>query len=195
MFRYLTRHLTHRAWVAMVTTTLIIAGTVAPLGLRSVNAQEDDSERVWKTVGPYEIGITSIQSMYAFGDVHFTVTVLDAATKQPVSGARVLIRTSNDSGSPDGWAHALNTPQAPELYKVTLQLEDLGIWDVNVEVSSDLGIVVVDLPSVEVLEQRGSGAGELVFWGVLVVLALGGLRVWWSIRREQRKRDTAQTNV
>ena len=193
MFRYLTGHLTHRAWVAIVTAGLIIAGTFAPLGWPSVNAQEGGAEQVWKTVGPYEIGIDTVLSAEGFGDIHYAVTVLDAATKQPVPGARVLIRTSSDSDSTDGWAHALNTPQTPELYKATLQMEDPGTWDIKVEVSSDLGDIVVELPPVEVREQRGSRAGELVFVGVLVVLALGGLYLSWSIRREQRRRDAAQT--
>ena len=66
-----------------------------------------------------------------------------------------------------------------------------GVWEVNVEVSSDLGDILVELPSVEVREAGGSTAVEFVFVGVLAVLVLGGGYVWWSIRRNSGSESQA----
>jgi len=145
-------------------------------------------------VGPYEVPITGSQPTPVSGDVHPIVIVLDATTQQAVPVAQVLIRTRNEVDSIEGWARAFDTSPAPELYEKDATLGATGTWEVKVEASSDLGDILVQLPSVEVREARGSTAGELVFVGVFAVLVLGSVYVWWSIRREQRKRVPIPTH-
>ena len=185
------RHPTRGLWVASAFAAFILAGAVATLGWPPVFAQENDGDPVQKIVGSYEVAITAGQVTPVSGAIHFIVIVLDATTQQAVPGARVLIQTKNELDSIEGWAHAFNTPEAPERYEADVILGATGTWKVNVSVSSDLGDVLVELLSVEVPKASGGyTAGAFALVGVSVVLVLGGGYVWWAIRREQRKRVT-----
>jgi hypothetical protein len=64
----------------------------------------------------------------------------------------------------------------------------------KVEISSPLGKVSVEAPPVVVPSGRNSSAGSFVFVGISLVLVLGVLYVWWTIRREQQRRSRALTN-
>ena len=74
-----------------------------------------------------------------------------------------------------------------------MNLESSGVWRVDVEVSSDLGKVSVEAPSVVIPGSPNLTAGSFVFLGVSLVLILGVGYLWWSTRREQRKRATLPT--
>ena len=177
--------------MASALAAFILAVAVADLGWSPVFAQENDGGPARKIVGPYEVAITTSLVTPVSGAIHFIVIVLDATTQQAVPGARVQIRTKNELDSIEGWAHAFNTPDAPELYKADVSLGPTGTWLVSVAVSSDLGDVLVELLSVEVpMASGGYTAGGFALVGVSVVLILGGGYVVWTIRREQRKRVT-----
>ena len=90
-----------------------------------------------------------------------------------------------------GRATALYTPGAPEYYKAQVNMYTPGIWRVRVEVSSSLGEISVDLPSVEVLRSRSYMSGSFGFIGVSLVLVLAGRYLWWRIRRQQGRTATS----
>ena len=73
-----------------------------------------------------------------------------------------------------GRATALNTPDSPEYYKAPVNMYTPGVWRIRVEVSSSLGRVLVDLPSVEVPRLRSYMSGSFVFIGLTLVLILVG---------------------
>ena len=54
--------------------------------------------------------------------------------------------------------------------------------------SSAMGEVLLEIPPLEIRETARSSAGGFVFAGVALVIVLGGVFVWWRIRRGQRKR-------
>lgn len=166
---------------------LVLVLAAVALDPISVDAQQGDAERAEKTVGPYKISVTANQFAPYSGDVDFVITVLDATTGQPVPGAQVLIRTRNDTNGKEGWAIALNTPGTPEVYKADVKLESAGTWIFSVEVSSELGKGLVEVATLEVSTPRSSAAGY-TYVGVSLVVVLGGVYVWWGIRRSQRKR-------
>ena len=88
----------------------------------------------------------------------------------------------------EGWGLAVRVTDIPGRYDAQMNLEAPGVWRVNVEVSSSLGQVSVEIPPVTVPAERGPSQGSIVFLVVFWVLVLGALYVWWSARREQRKR-------
>ena len=173
-----------RTAAGIILAFVLVAVALAPSPVR---AQDGDGQQVIETAGPYEIGITTIPSNLTLGRVQFTITVLDAATRQPVSDARVRIWTARE-GDQRRWSLALNHPATPERYQSKVTLDDPGIWNVDVEVSSPLGDVLVAAPVVEIFETRPLTGGSFVFMGVFLVLILGAVYLWRSARRQRAKR-------
>jgi len=172
---------------------LILALVVWAIIATPVLAQEEGSKQFSGTVGPYEINVVETPSNLSLSQVQVGVTVLNAATGQPVPDARVVLRTKHEVEGTEGWALALNTPDAQERYQALMNLEPPGIWRVSVEISSSLGKVSVEAPPVAVSSGRNFSAGSFVFLGVSLVLVLGVLYLWWTIRREQQKHATELT--
>ena len=173
-------------WLATVCIALALA--VSSLAPSPARAQEGDGEQVRETLGPYDIGVTITQSTGSVGPVHFIITLLNATTRQPVPDARVRIRTRNEGDGTGGWALALNNPRVAERYEANVNLETGGTWEISIEVSSAMGEVLLEIPPLEIRETAQSSAGGFVFAGVALVIVLGGVFVWWSIHRGQRKR-------
>ena len=171
----------------MAYIALVIVLTLWIFALPPVHAQKDTEEQVSEIVGPYEIGVVTNPLTPTFGDVHFTITVLNASTRQPVPEAQVLIHTRSEADGTEGWALALNISRVPERYEATVKLGVPGTWTVNVEVASAIGVVLVEVLPLEVREPTGSTAGGLVFVGVSLVFVLGGMYVWWSVRRLRKR--------
>ena len=172
--------------VAVVVLMLILA--IRLIALPIAVAQEESSEPFKKTVGPYEIEIAADASTLSLGKAIFAITVLDAAAGQPVPDARVVLRVKHISDGAEGWGLAVQTTNTPGRYDAQMNLDTPGVWNVNVEVSSSLGEVSVEGPPVTIPKARGLSQGSFVFLGVFLILASGVLWVWWSARRQLRRR-------
>ena len=164
---------------------LALALAVGMLFPTPVLAQQGNEQQITETAGPYEIGVTAIPSTLSLGRVRFIITVLEAVSRQPVPDAEVLIRTRKEGEVTGGWALALSNPEVPERYLATVNMDDPGTWTVQVEVSSALGHALVEVPPVEILTARRLTAGSFIFLGVFLVLILGGVYLWWSVRRRR----------
>ncbi len=167
---------------------LILAPMVGALALSPALAQENGDEPFTTSAGPYQIEVWAVPSNLSLGQVIFAVKVLDSATKEPVPDPRVTIRVRHELEDTEGWGLAVRTNDIPGRYDAQMNLEAPGVWRVNVEVSSSLGQVSVEIPPVTVPAERGPSQGSIVFLALFWVLVLGALYVWWSARREQRKR-------
>ena len=172
--------------VAVVVLMLILV--ISSIALPIAVAQEESSEPFKKTVGPYEIEIAAAASILALGKAIFAITVLDAAAGQPVTDARVVLRAKHVSDGAEGWGLAVKTTNIPGRYDAQMNLDIPGVWNVNVEVSSSLGKVSVEGPPVTIPRARSLTQGSFVFLGVLLILASGVFWVWWSARRQLRRR-------
>ena len=172
--------------VAILVALLAIFGMTFP---GAALAQGVESEEFLGEAGPYEIRVSAVLSNLSIGQVQFYVTILEADTGMPVPDALVVLRSLHEEDGVEGWAAALNTPDTPDLFEARMSLRNSGIWQVSVDVGSSLGRVTVPVVSLEVPSPRHYSAGTLVFAGVFVVLALGGLYLWWSTRRARRQRS------
>ena len=152
-------------------------------------AQGHSPDQFLETAGSYDIGVTAVPSTLSLGRVQFVVTVLDSATRQPVPDASVLLRVKHELDEAGGWGLAVNTTGIPERYDAQMNLDKPGVWEVNVEVASSLGKVSVEIPSVVIRSPRNYSDGTFVFAGIMIVLTGGFGYLWWSTRREERKRS------
>ena len=143
------------------------------------------------TVGGYDLTVAGEASTLSLGTARFSVTVLDAATGQPISDARVTIRTEHSEVGEAGWATALNLPERPEIYRARMTLEYPGSWDVSVDIDGPLGRVEAEVGSVSIPVPRQYFVGTLVFAGVTLILLGGAAYMILCIRRAQRRRESA----
>ena len=176
-----------RASALIIGLSLFFALATPGPGL--VLAQDGGSQQVQVRAGPYDITIIESLSTLSLGSVEFYITVLDAATGEPVPDAHVIIRTSHVQEGTEGWARALYVPKSPERYEAEVNLDTPGTWNVTVEVASALGTWEFDALPLEVPALRRYRSGTYVFFGVFLVIFLGIGYVWWSARRAQRRRS------
>ena len=105
-----------------------------------------------------------------------------------------MLAESAEEGNP-GWAFATNSPATPERYIVHLKLDSTGEWHIKVDVSSSLGADLADVTTLEVPSLNRLTQGSWVFFGMFGIIMLGIAYVWWSARRNyRRKRAAAQAD-
>ena len=179
--------------LAVFITALLL---ISPLS--SVVAQQDDpiggDRGVDVIAGPHAVRVVVINSNLAAGFLQMALFVTDADTGETVPDARVVLRANNEDEDFEGWATALNSPALPERYDVRMNLGSTGEWVISVEVSSPLGQGGATAMTVEVPAFRRYTAGSLVFFGIFAAMALGVAYLFWSTRRENRRRRQAAQN-
>ncbi len=110
-----------------------------------------------------------------------------------MADANVVLRVKHELDEAEGWGLAVHTTAIPERYDAQMNLDRPGVWEVNVEVDSSLGIVSVEIPSVVIRRPRTYTDGTFVFAGIMVVLIGGFGYLWWS-QRKQRKPSAELTD-
>ena len=142
-------------------------------------------------VGGYELFVEAEASNLSLGTALVSVAVLNAVTGEPVPGAKVSIHTFHTGHGETGWATALPVPERPEIYRARMKLEYPGAWDLSVEVDGPLGRAESRVGTVTIPEPKQYWVGSVVFAGMSLTLLCGAIYVVWSIRRAQKRRETA----
>lgn len=151
-----------------------------------VSAQEAGAKPFQAEEGPYHITLEQRLSGLSLGHAELVVTVLDRASRQPVTDAQVTLLLLHPRSTEWARSLALGGPDAPGRYSARVNLDSPGVWKLAVEVSSPRGTVAVDAPPVLVPATRRFTSGSWVFVGVTLTLLGGTLYVWWSGRRVRR---------
>lgn len=138
--------------------------------------------------GPYEIAVSVQPEQPTVGTVHFSVTLLDAETSQPIQDAQVVVVAIAPQGEPRYGSPALNSPAVPSSYIGNITFYSPGQWNVEVRVQTAAqGEAEVSFP-LDIAPQATPPAIEGVFVLVLIIAALvgGAAYVWYSARRQRR---------
>ncbi len=176
---------------ALASLLTLMAASLLPA---TAVAQESDREEVRYT-GAHDILVLPVNYNLGSGSAQLAVFVTDPETGAPVPNARVVMLTSHKDESNPGWAFAINSPAYPERYDVHLKLDSTGEWAISVDVSSSLGADIFDVTTLEVPSLNRLTQGSWVFFGMFGVIMLGIAYVWWSARRDyRRKRAAAQAD-
>ena len=187
--RFANRRFTN-LWKILPGIFLVLMAALAP---GFTEAQQTGARPYYVEAGGYHIGVLSNPSRLSLGTIDYIVTLNDPLTAEPISDARVLIRSVKAEGDGQGgWANALNTPNLPDRYTARVQLDEPGVWKMSVEISSARGHVEVEAPSQVVPQPRETRAGGLVFFGVFAALGVGLLYAVWTIRHTQKLRNPAR---
>ena len=174
-----------RAVGQFITLLAVILMAAAPW--TAVSANGNSVEIFRGRQGPYELTVGAQPAEPVVGPIHFTITPRNAETLQPVTDARVEVVINDPQGRPTFRAPALSLPAEPQDYDANLTIDSSGLWTLIVIVQSDeLGEATFSVP-LEVGEAAiGSSLTGTILWvGMILVLATGGLYVWRSGQRRR----------
>ena len=157
-------------------------------------AQESASEEV-HYVGAHDIVVVPVNLNVGVGSAQYAVIVTDPETGDPVPDARVVLVASNAVEGEPGWAIATNSPADPAQYNVNLKLDSTGAWDISADVSSSLGADLVEVTELEVPSVNRMTQGSWVYFGVFGAILAGIAYVWWTARREYRRKRAARAET
>ena len=178
---------------ALTVLAALLAFAAAYLLPATAAAQDSTREEVRHT-GAHDILVAPVNLNLGAGSAQYAIFVTHPETGAPVANARVVMLASNEKEDNPGWAIATNSPAIPERYDVHLKLDSTGEWNVSVDVSSSLGADLLDVTTLEVPSVNRLTQGTWVYVGVFVVI-LGGIGyVWWSARRDYRRKRAAQAD-
>ena len=176
--------------ILAVLLALLSAHALAPVSL----AQEPDREEV-HYVGAHDIVVVAVNVNAGAGSAQYAVIVTDPETGEPVPDAKVVLVASNAGEGDPGWAIATNSPADPAQYNVNLKLDSTGRWAISADVSSPLGADLVEVTELEVPSVNRLTQGSWVFFGVFGAILAGIAYVWWSARRDYRRKRAARANL
>ncbi len=184
--------LRERAFRAAVAMLLVLA--LAHALTQTVLAQESSREEV-HYVGAHDIVVVPVNLNEGAGSAQYAVIVTDPETGDPVSDARVVLVAANAEQGEPGWAIATNSPADPAQYNVNLKLDSTGVWAISADVSSPLGADLVEVTELEVPSVNRLTQGSWVYFGVFGAILAGIAYVWWSARRDYRRKRAARADL
>ena len=173
-----------------VLLALVSAHALAPASF----AQESAREEV-RYVGAHDIVVVPVNLNMGAGSAQYAVIVRDPETGEPVPDARVVLVASNAEEGDPGWAIATNSPADPAQYNVNLKLDSTGVWAISADVSSSLGADLVEVVELEVPSVNRLTQGSWVYFGVFGAILAGIAYVWWTARREYRRKRAARADL
>lgn len=180
--------LIHRAFpyvllaAAAACAGLVVAAAWASLPApKPVLANGHATERVEEFLtGPYAVRMLIVPAVLQLGISHFSVSLTDAETGDPVTGAAVTFAARGPEGVPRlGPVAAAGTQADPLVYGADLDLDRRGIWIVTVDIDGPLGQADLDR-TLEVSASRGRTWAWVLF-GPVVILLFGA----WAWRRSR----------
>ena len=141
--------------------------------------------------GPHAVRVVLINSNLSAGFIQMALFVTDANTGETVPDARVVLVATNEGEEYEAIGTAHNSPNDPRRYDGRMNLGSTGDWVIAVNVSSDLGEGGADALFLEVPALNRYTNGSLVFFGIFAAMMAGVVYLFWSVKRENRRRRAA----
>ena len=138
---------------------------------------------------PYDVRVDLYPSRLRIGTTVVGIYVWEASTCQPVTDAKITLWTRHGEADEQKKVTANNIREEsePERYHALMTLDAPGEWQVDIEISSDLGDAALVAPTLTVEEARQDMGGRWVFIAVLLVIIAGAAYLWWSTQRRRRR--------
>ena len=143
--------------------------------------------------GPYAV-VADARELPSLQAVQFFIRVRDPEGDAPVAGLQVTVHTSRRGGEETGWAHAFS-PNEPGLYQATVALEEVGVWEMAVEIADPAAgadgeswFMASDSFVFETVAPTTDQTAGFVFIGVALVLLVGAGYLTWRVRQNQKRR-------
>lgn len=170
-----------------------------PIGIATdrVSAQEEPESNgelvIYDEVtGPYRVKISQFPARAIVGTLRVIVEPTDAVTGLPVENALVRIFGAPPAEGERQFSPGLNSPTDRTLYFGQMELEEPGVWTIDVEIDADQGRAIA-IAQATIHERARSGDNTLVGTILFVLISsafvgVGGW-LWFTSKRAQRRRD------
>jgi len=175
---------------AFLAVLIAMISTASPL-----RAQDNDAIVGYRILGEEIAGPHRIQLQVSpvapiRGTTRFAVRVRDAETGEDIDGATIRVFGTPAEKGKKQYTPALNSPFDPVYYLAQLDLEDAGLWAIDIEVDSELGSGITVM-SIQVAERgRTSTAGGNVLFVLISLSFVAGIGwVWYSSKKALKRRD------
>ncbi len=144
------------------------------------------------TAGPYTVKVTQSPTRAIVGTVRFIVEPIHTDTGLPVENALVRIFGSPPEGGERQFSPGLNSPTDRSVYFGQLEIEEAGLWTIDVEIDADQGRAIA-IAQTTINERARSGSSTLI-GTILFVLVSGafvgaGTWLWYTSKKAQRRRN------
>ena len=172
-------------------STLLLTSIATPF-IASGNGRILQFEQYY--VGPYEIAIGTIPEKVTAGNLHISMRIVNAKTNTPIRNADITLsgRGPKTTNIEIGPLLVVRNPSDTASYDVNTTLDQVGIWTLNVMVTSELGPASLEFP----LEVHSSNPmlglmtlGALI--GFLTILAFSA-RMYLKEKRRDKGYDQQQ---
>lgn len=190
-----TKNKTRNLGLLVLSVFLLLTATLSSASAQEgATAQDNQAEGVTVTAGPHLARVVPVNTNLAAGFISLAVYVTNANTGEVVSDAQVLVVAKNEKEEYEALVAALNSPGKPEQYDVTMNLGSTGEWVVAVDITSPLGRGGADALTFYVPALNRYTSGSLVFFAIFAAMMLGVAYLFWSTKRDnRRRREAAQT--
>ena len=141
--------------------------------------------------GPHAVRVVIINSNPAAGFIQMAMFIADASTGETVSDARVILLANNNGEDFESVWTAHNSPNDPRRYDTRMNLGSTGDWIISVDVSSSLGQGGAEALHISVPSLNRYTNGSLVFFAIFAAMMLGVAYLFWSVKRDNRRRAAA----
>jgi len=177
---------------AVTALTLLLS----PVAALAQDGDQDGNEQIIdyvilgeETAGPHLIQVQVSPGNPQVGIVRIAVRIRDPRTGEDIDDAIVRVFGTPSERGEKQYTPALNSPFDPIFYLAQLELENAGIWAIDVEVDSELGsgVTVLSLrmnPRIRGI--TGSGWGTALFALVSFVFVGGATWLWYSSKKARQ---------
>ena len=137
--------------------------------------------------GDYRVDISSLPNRPVVNNTHLSLLVMSAADGTPITRAEVSVSAVGPVGSIDILTHDALNDVVPQYFETTLPFNVEGVWDVTINLSSDLGEESI---SILLDVTTGSPVNWILMTAIVVAILAGGIFTWDKV--SGRKRSVKQ---
>ena len=177
---------------AVTALTLLLS----PVAALAQDGDQDGNEQIIdyvilgeETAGPHLIQVQVSPGNPQVGIVRIAVRIRDPRTGEDIDDAIVRVFGTPSEQGEKQYTPGLNSPFDPVFYLAQLELENAGIWAIDVEVESELGSGATVLSLRVNPRTRGVTEGN---WGTILFLLVslafvsGASWLWYSSKKARR---------
>lgn len=176
---------------AFLAVLIAIASTTIPL-----RAQDQDNDAIVgyrilgeEIAGPHTIQLQVSPVAPIRGTTRFAVRIRDAETGEDIDDATVRVFGTPAEKGKKQYTPALNSPFDPVYYLAQLDLDDAGLWAIDIEVDSELGSgVTVMSIQVGTRSRTSTTGGSILFALISLSFVIGIGWIWYSSKKALKRR-------
>lgn len=187
-------HIKPLASLGLALALLVVFAGISATPARAQSIPEANQELVIydEVSGPYRVKITQFPARALVGTLRVIVEPTDAETGLPVENALVRIFGTPPAEGERQFSPGLNSPTDRTLYFGQLELEEAGVWTLDVEIDADQGRAIA-IAQATIYERARSGDNTLIGTIIFIAISVGfvgvGFWLWFTSKRARQQRD------